>query len=619
MRLERALEFLGIEIENLRSFEQTALDLSQSVTLLVGPNNSGKTSILRILDWIFNGDIREFERPPVTADVIELLQPARVTRSRARRLTLFVRVADGRRHNRFKCEDGVARLRVGLRVSPEPSIRVNLGRPTRSEGGAKDDDAYALLEELRDSVRFRLIPATRDASSMSFSNALDQAIIGRLETGAVNVGRGPGPAGYRTVAEALKNVKAVAEELVEPLWDDMRSSLPAGMAKTGTIQVDAEPIDLVQWIASVLRLRLSTGTHDAKSVRPTEVGSGLQSLLELGLAQAEAVSEGVESITALEEPEAFLHPAAQRTLARDLFQDVLGKRIVSTHSPILVEEARYGDVVLVHDRRFHHPSDQTNEDREAINSALLTRYGAEMVFAKGVLFVEGESDREMFEGLRRRLAGFDPTGKLDGLIAIPTGSKDRFGPWIKLVRSYRQDSAPPLNWLAVVDADAPTAIAKGFKKADVRINAETREALNELAESNAQPDLDAEYKAAQRVNSIARRVGTRLVICPGDLEWACLSAVSDEVAAELGRLVDIECDSGSALAVALGSKHTSHPQDGKKEPWRRAVIAQRLPLNELSSDLREVLRRWFRQVMSLRKADQILSRASVDASAGADS
>lgn len=610
------LELVGIEIENLRSFERTSLWLDHPICLLVGPNNSGKTSILRILDWVFNGDIREFDRPPIDPEVLELLQPARVTRSRARRLTLFVRVVDGRRHNRFKCERGIARLRVGLRVSPEPSIRVNLGLPTRSEGGARDDDAYTLLEELREGVRFRLIPATRDASSDSFANALDRAITRRLEQGAINVGRGPGPASSRTVSEALKNVKAVAEELVEPLWEEMKSSLPAGMAETGLIKVDAEPADLVNWIASVLRLRLSTGVHDAKSVRPTEVGSGLQSLLELGLAQAEAVEVGIESITALEEPEAFLHPAAQRTLARDLFQVVPGKRIVSTHSPILVEEARYGDVVLVHDHHFHHPAEQSNADRHDINSALLTRYGAEMVFAKGVLLVEGESDRELFEGLRRRIARFDASGKLDGLIAIPTGSKNRFGPWIKLIRSYRQDAVPPLNWLALVDGDAPTAIAQGFKDGGVRVHAKTREALNELAECNAKPDLEARVKAAQRVNSTARRAGTRLAICPGDLEWTCVSSISDESAVRLGALLNIECQNGTDLAAALGSKQAPAPQNGRKEPWRRAIIAQHLPLSELPTDLKEALRRWFRQVMSLRQVDRLLAKAVTEEPGG---
>lgn len=462
--MQGSVELVGVEVENLRSFEQASLRLDQPVTLLVGPNNSGKTSILRMLDWALNGDPRQFEKTtPVAPEIVELLQPARVTRSRARRLTLLVNVLDGRRHTRFKCEKGLARLRIGMRVSPEPSVRVNLGKPTRSEGGARDDDAYALLNELRSCIEFRLIPATRDAASPSFSRTFDRAITERLATGAANVGRGPGPAGYRTMAGALKEVKEVAEELVEPLWESVQEKLPAGMARSGHITVDADPADLVSWVAGALRLRLSTGPHDSKSVRPTEVGSGLQSLLELGFAQVEKNSGSAESITALEEPEAFLHPTAQRTLARELFQEVGGRRIVSTHSPLLVEEARYGDVVLVHEHQFHHPTEQSDSNRAIINTALMTRYGAEMVFAKGVLLVEGESDRELFEGLRRRLAGLDEQGRLDNLIAIPTGSKDRFGPWIRLIRGYRLNNPkPPLEWLALVERRRSIGNCKGL-------------------------------------------------------------------------------------------------------------------------------------------------------------
>ncbi|MFL5898404.1 MAG: ATP-dependent nuclease [Solirubrobacterales bacterium] len=606
---------LGVEVENLRSFERTALDLKRPVTLLVGPNNSGKTSILRMLDWSFNGDPREFEGHPMAPGIVEMLQPARTTRAKARRLSLMVSIKDGRRHQRFKCEGGVARLRIGLRVSPEPTIRVNLGSPTRSEGGTRDEDAYALLEELRQFTRFRLIPASRDASSLSFSNALNGAITRRLETGAINVGRGRGPAGYRTVADALKSVTTVAEELVHPLWEEMQEGLPAGMAKTGTIKVDAEPTDLVSWIASVLRLRLSTGAHDVKSVKPTEVGSGLQSLLELGLAQTEAEAVAATSVTALEEPEAFLHPSAQRTLARDLFQVVSGKRIVSTHSPILVEEAEYGDVVLAHDRQFHHPSDQTESQRAEINSAFLTQHGAEMVFAKGVLLVEGESDHELFEGLRRRLAVYDESGTIDGLMAIPTGSKDRFGPWLRLIRSYRTGSGSPLNWLALVDADAPAAIQTGFKQGGVRVEPELKAALNKLAEANAGPDLEARFKAAQQANRKAEELRVRIAICPGDLEWACLHSIPAGVASTLSEAMGLECESGPELAEALGTKHSQNPRPGKKEPWRRALIAKQLPLDEISPDIKSVLRRWFRLVMADVQAKRIISAGEAAAAA----
>lgn len=182
-----SLELVGIEIENLRGFEQASLNLEPDISLLVGPNNSGKTSLLRMLDWVFNAPLAQFESSsPVPSEVEDLLRPARDTRNRARRFALMVRVTDGRRHARFRCVAGIATLRVGLRLSPAASLRVNLGPPTRNEGANRDDDAYELLEELRETIEFRLIPATRDAASTSFGGALDRALTRRLAEGAVH-------------------------------------------------------------------------------------------------------------------------------------------------------------------------------------------------------------------------------------------------------------------------------------------------------------------------------------------------------------------------------------------------------------------------------------------------
>jgi hypothetical protein len=606
----KSLELLAVEMQNLRSFEHTEFRLNRPVTVLVGPNNAGKTSVLRMLDWVFNAPIAELDHQPMSRQSVELLRPARNTRNKARRLTLSIRVLDGRRHSRFQCEDGIARLRIGLRVSPEPRIRVNIGAPTRSEGGERDDNAYELLDELRRSIRFRLIPASRDASSSSFESTFHRSITDLLATGATNTGRGRAKAEYRTISQALKNVKEVAEDLVQPLWQDMQGALPAGMAKTGSIEVDAQPGDLVDWIASVLRLRLSTGPHDVNSVRPTEVGSGLQSLLELSLAEGEAAAgPNTLTITALEEPEAFLHPAAQRTLSRRLFQSTPGQRIVSTHSPILVEEAQYGDVVLVHEHQFNHPNSQTDEDRRRINTALLTRYGAEMVFSAGVLLVEGESDREFFEGLRRRFAAFDTSGRLDKLMAIPTGSKDRFGPWIRLIRSYRGGQNPPLNWLAVVDGDAPQSIRRAFKDARVAIDPQVRTRLDELAAANGQEDRQARLEAARKVNISTRTKRVRLAVCSGDLEWAMVSSVSDETAKRIAVEMDLKYENAYELATALGSKHSQSP-GSLKEPWRRAVVAREIPFDELSRDVKDILRRWFFQVMSPKEAGELIATAT---------
>jgi len=50
----RQLELRFIQVANLRGFRDATLPLSDGLTLLVGANNSGKTSVLRILNWILN-------------------------------------------------------------------------------------------------------------------------------------------------------------------------------------------------------------------------------------------------------------------------------------------------------------------------------------------------------------------------------------------------------------------------------------------------------------------------------------------------------------------------------------------------------------------------------------
>lgn len=49
-----AVQLRAIEIQNLRGFVRATVSLERDVTLLVGGNNSGKTSMLLLLDWVLN-------------------------------------------------------------------------------------------------------------------------------------------------------------------------------------------------------------------------------------------------------------------------------------------------------------------------------------------------------------------------------------------------------------------------------------------------------------------------------------------------------------------------------------------------------------------------------------
>jgi ABC-type cobalamin/Fe3+-siderophores transport system ATPase subunit len=556
-RVTRQFELTGVQVANLRGFKDATLPLLDGLTLLVGPNNSGKTSVLRLLDWALNhaDEAVLLGNLPLSADELRLLMPARETRNAARRLILSIRVVDGRRRTRFQCDGDIAYLRIGLTM---PGVlRLNIGPPRRNEV-SDHGVALDLLRELRDEVVFSLVPASRDARSTSFRTTFRDAVLAKLEERATHAGRAGAPAEYRTVKRALEEIRSVADTLVLPLWEEVEAGLPPGMATSATVAAGITPAAIVSWLADRTELKITTGEHDRATVEPTEVGSGLQSLLELALQQARPSPADVERIVAVEEPEAFLHPAAQRTLARMISAPEDAKRLVSTHSPLLVEEARFGETVLVRDHRFFPPAAVDDAARQAINTALLGGYGAEMAFASSVLLVEGEGDRVFYETLRRRLARATADGRLDHLTVVPVGSKSAFAPWLRLLSSYGIEGDRPVQWLVVADGDAATEVRQAHRDAGARLPARVRNALMNAANLRGDPDESRFTAATDEVNRVALARRIRLHLSPLDMEHAALLACPDDHAAELGGTLGLTVSTRAELEVALRRREAAH-------------------------------------------------------------
>lgn len=551
-----------------------------------------------MLDWMMNqadettmlGDL------PLSASELRLLMPARETRNAARRLVLHVAVADGRRHRRLQCIDGIAALRLSLTL---PGVlRLNIGPPRRNE---KSDRGAALdlLREVRETVAFSLVPASRDAQSESFARALYEAVLAKLTGKATHRGRSGAPSEYRRVKRALDEIRDTTQGLIDPLWQEVQRELPPGMTVSAKIGADLDPTVLVDWIASRTALRVATGDHDRGTVEPRELGSGLQSLLELAIQQTRTEGDETERVIAVEEPEAFLHPAAQRTLARMLFERDTAKRLISTHSPVLVEEARFGETVLVRDHRFYAPAEVDDAVRDEINTALLVGYGAEMSFARSVLLVEGEGDRAFYEGLRRRMARTINDGRLDHLTVVPVGSKNSYRPWLQMLSRYGTEGDRPIRWLVLADGDAATAVRQAHSQAGLRLSSELRAAL--MAAASQRNSGTATFVAAtDAVNALARRTGAALHLSPIDLEHAITAACTDEVAADLADKLGLQASTRAELEVSLRNS---------KKPHMRAALAERMPAAALSPDTRLILRRWLEPVMSRAAAGQVVRRA----------
>jgi len=608
--MSRRVRLHSVRVENLRGYSRAQLPLDRPKILLVGKNNSGKTSILKLIDWLLNRlDLEAVKRgTSPNHDELKFLLPARNTRNRARRLWLNVKIDDARRHRRFKCDKGIASLRINLKLTPRARLFLKLGRPTRGESSTSDEDAIELLRELRNSVLFIYVPSFRDAGSQRFLGTLNSAFQARLSERALHSKQAGAPAEYRRIKSAKAELERVAEELAKPLWKDMQSHLPPGLARKAVIDFNCEPKDLVAWMAQRLVLRISTGTHDENTVETVELGSGLQSLLDLAIQKSSVKEEEVQLVLAIEEPEAFLHPSAQRTFSRLLMSDIAAAvKIVTTHSPIVIEEADYGDVVLVRNHEFFIPAEQKESRRAEINTALMTGFGAEMMFARGVLFVEGEGDRQFFEVLRRRIAKNDLTGAVDDAVVIPVGSKTHFAPWIQLVRSYGMGENRPIRWLVVADSDAVSEVRSAFRHAGITVPQAIGTALAKASQAN---NTSKQIKAIRQLNSSCRDESFGLRLLPVDLEFAALKSASETtiktIVKKLGWAENGGVGTKDEILRRLGSKAVSNPSDGKKAPWIRGVIARELPWSEISTEIKEILEDWMSLVMQRDEARKLL-------------
>jgi len=515
----------AVEIENLRGYTKAHLDLDRRTTVLVGNNNSGKTSVLRMLDWLLNeADVSLLRGTGAPSEeVLSFLLPARESHKRARRLSVYVRVVDGRKHKSYECVSDIARLRLQVREDPA-RLTLSIGKPRRKESAARKARALKLLDEVRQSHSFLYIPSFRDGESQRFKSTLLEAFRSRLAERGLHNRRGRAPAQSVTIKKALAAIQDVAQKLAHPLWDDMQKYLPAGMIRDAALELAAEPSDLVEWLAARLRLRISTGTHDKSAVPIPDLGSGLQSLLDLAVHRSGPMVERTTLV--VEEPESFLHPSAQRATARALISDsAVGQTIVTTHSPIVVEEASYSSVVVCRDQQFYCPDRDTCTKRREINDALMSGFGAEMMFSRSVLLVEGESDRLFFETLRRRLAALDLSGRVDQLFVSPVGAKYSFAPWIRLLQSYASGPELPIAWLVAADGDAGSDVAKAFRDAEIRVLPSTADAITR-AGAQSRKGRHVWAAALRDVNGAALKERLPLVLMTVDLEDAALRSAT---------------------------------------------------------------------------------------------
>jgi putative ATP-dependent endonuclease of OLD family len=416
------LKLCRLDIKNFRGIKDLSLALDD-VTVLIGDNNTGKTSILAALQLCLSrsmnrktGVFGDYDyhfstanTQPSDADPIEITlhfaeeAPEEWTEQVPQLLTDAISIGEDDRQSvsirvtsTFDPESG-GFLTQWVFLNPAGNVLTKASNP-RNFAGLQQLVPVFYLAALRDAAQeFRARsqfwgPFVRSLKMDAGIREGIEADLAELNQRVLDSHEAFGP-----VRERLKNTGKLL-----PLGGDDPVGIEAIPGKVFDMLSRTQVL-----LSGKTGARLPIGHH----------GEGTQSLAVICLFDAflqsqleEAYSAQAHPILALEEPEAHLHPSAVRAVGK-LLCELRGQKIVATHSGDLVASVpvtalrrlcRKNGNLVVHRVA---PGALTQEEQRKLDHYVRLSRG-NLLFARFWILVEGETDAFLLQELAR-LSGID--------------------------------------------------------------------------------------------------------------------------------------------------------------------------------------------------------------------
>lgn len=404
-----------VRIQNYRGIKDLELDLDD-VTVLIGENNSGKTSILKALQLClrdlgprrraifdtFDFHLKDDCSEPSAADAICITLTFSEMELDEWDQQLIVKL-NQQRILQVDPGSGLSHVRLRVMCWFDPTDREikqdwHFLTPT---GDALTNIAEFALVVVQNEVSYYYLAAVRDAAQ--HFDAKGPYWRPFLKDSQL-------PADKKADIEAkLKDINDLVVAS-HASFDQARNSLQkvqefVPLAAGDVVSIEAVPgrmFDLLAkaqiYLGAVTGAKIPVGRH----------GEGTQSLAVLMLFSAFLdVWRRGSPVVALEEPEAHLHPSAVRTLWSTV-HGIPGQKIVSTHSGDLLSAvpaaslrrlAKTADGIKV----FRLKKDTLSRDEERQFNFHIRMARGELLFARCWLLVEGETEVILITELARHL------------------------------------------------------------------------------------------------------------------------------------------------------------------------------------------------------------------------
>lgn len=535
-----------VDVERLLGFEQLSVEVDPQLQLIAGPNNAGKSSLLRVLESFFaDPSGADLQRLKPLHDYYVLGGPRMMSSIQVQFGGLTEAEAE------FFSDAVVRNGTFWIKIS------CTRGGRLRYDASRKSPRAREFYEQVLESFSFVKIPSVRVSETGQGEN--DQSLLRlheTLEGVLVRSGKSRKTQLQKEFEEAISPVEELVHRVLGESVAAVAAELPFRERDLGIRLPDSRHA-----LRGMLHQAVVT-SRDEIEVSIAERGTGFQSAMVLGIIRYVASRSNQTAgqvVFAIEEPEAFLHPQTQRAMAkilREISSDA--QLLVTTHSPVLVDSFSVRRIV----RLPLSPSGMNytvkRQELSEAEEGRLTRYcdatNSELVFANAVILVEGHGDKLLIDYLLERITGGAGGHYALGIAVIEASGIDTISHLVRLAQLFgvRAYVITDKDGVHKAGGNGKRKLMEILKAKDPRPSQDELAQLHHIADA-AVLNLTAALEQQAELN--AKLEAWDAFVLVSDLEGMLLDTVGQKQLAEkLGPDGEKQLDRATAERFAQGAK-----------------------------------------------------------------